>query len=293
LSSFTVELGFGLVAAGFIAVAAVGATLQFGITNYINFALGDYMTVGAYGAWALTSRGINFWVATAVSVVLGALVALVISRLVLAPFVRRKTPILYMLIVTLGVGLVISNLIQLLAGPNQQQYPESVITQPALQLGPFLATPNQLITIGLAAALMIAVHFMLTRTALGKRMRAMSDDPDLARVAGIDAGRITDWVWIISGGLAALSGVLLALDVGSFTPSFGELFLFVVFAAVVVGGAGQPNGAMLGALITGLATSLSVLVVDSAYKNDVAFLILLAALVLRPRGLIPSRRRSI
>jgi len=121
----------------------------------------------------------------------------------------------------------------------------------------------------------------------------MSDDPDLARVAGIDAGRITDWVWIISGGLAALSGVLLALDVGSFTPSFGELFLFVVFAAVVVGGAGQPNGAMLGALITGLATSLSVLVVDSAYKNDVAFLILLAALVLRPRGLIPSRRRSI
>lgn len=293
MSSFTVELGFGLVAAGFIAVAAVGATLQFGITNYINFALGDYMTVGAYGAWALTSRGINFWVATAVSVVLGALVALVISRLVLAPFVRRKTPILYMLIVTLGVGLVISNLIQLLAGPNQQQYPESVITQPALQLGPFLATPNQLITIGLAAALMIAVHFMLTRTALGKRMRAMSDDPDLARVAGIDAGRITDWVWIISGGLAALSGVLLALDVGSFTPSFGELFLFVVFAAVVVGGAGQPNGAMLGALITGLATSLSVLVVDSAYKNDVAFLILLAALVLRPRGLIPSRRRSI
>jgi len=290
LNSFAVELGFGLVAAGFIAVAAVGATLQFGITNYINFALGDYMTIGAYSAWVLTSRAINFWVATAVAVVIGGVVALLISRFVLAPFVRRKTPVLYMLIVTLGVGLIITNVIQLLFGSDQQQYPASVIDQSAFHLGPFLATPNQLITLGLAAGLMIALHFMLTRTALGKGMRAMSDDPDLARVAGIDAGRITDWVWVISGGLAALAGVLLALDVGSFTPAFGELFLFVIFAAVVVGGAGQPNGAMLGALITGVATSLAVLFVNSAYKNDVAFLILLVALVLRPQGIIPSRR---
>jgi len=291
MNAAAVALGFGLVSAAFISIAAVGATLQFGITNYMNFALGDYMTIGAYSAWVLTTKlHLDFWLSTALSFFVGGAVALLISRIVLAPFVRRKTPILYMLIVTLGVGLVITNTILLLDGTGPEQYPEAIVAQSALHIGPFVATPNQLVTIGIAAVVMLAIHMMLTRTALGKSMRAMSDDADLARVSGIDAVRITDWVWFLSGGLAGVAGVLLALDVGSFTPAFGELFLFVVFAAVVVGGAGHPYGAMLGALITGLVTALSVIFLNSAYKNDVAFLILLAALVLRPRGLIASKR---
>jgi branched-chain amino acid transport system permease protein/neutral amino acid transport system permease protein len=118
----------------------------------------------------------------------------------------------------------------------------------------------------------------------------MSDNHDLAMVSGIDNNRITAFTWLLSGALAGLAGVVLALDVTSFQPLFGNDFLFVIFAAMILGGVGSPYGAMLGAIVIGLATEVSAVLVNSAFKNDIAFAVLILVLLLRPQGIMRMAR---
>ena len=133
---------------------------------------------------------------------------------------------------------------------------------------------------------MLGIHLLLSRTKLGKAMRAMSDNQDLALVSGIDNDRITTFTWLVSGFLAGLAGAALALDTTSFQPLFGNEFLFVVFSAMILGGVGSPYGAMLGALVIGLVTEMSAVVLSSAFKDDIAFAVLILILLLRPQGLM-------
>jgi branched-subunit amino acid ABC-type transport system permease component len=133
---------------------------------------------------------------------------------------------------------------------------------------------------------MIVIHLLLTRTRLGKSMRAMSDNATLAMTSGIDTRRITTITWFLTGVLAGLSGTVLGITSSSITPSFGETFLFVIFAAVIVGGVGSVYGAIIGAVIIGMATEISAVFINPSYKLDIAFAILILALLLRPSGLI-------
>jgi branched-chain amino acid transport system permease protein len=126
----------------------------------------------------------------------------------------------------------------------------------------------------------------LTQTKLGKAMRSMSDNMDLARSSGIDTDRITHVVWMLSGTLAGLAGVVLALNLTTFDTGLGANILFVIFAAMILGGVGSPSGAILAAIVLGLATEVSAVFVNSGYKNDIAFLALLVVLMIRPQGII-------
>jgi branched-subunit amino acid ABC-type transport system permease component len=283
--------GFGLVTASVLALAAVGVTLQFGVMNYINFAYGSYIALAGFLAWELNvAAGLNIWIAILVSSIGMAIVAIVIDRLVLRPFSNRKWPQIYMLIVTLGLWLILSNGLVAIWGTNPRQF--SVASELPLHVGPFLLTAQQLIIIAVAVVALVSVHLLLTRTKLGKAMRAMSDDRVLASACGIDAKRVVTVTWLVAGFLIGLAGCVLALNLASFDYTFGDNYLFVVFAAVILGGIGQPYGTMIGALIIGLATELSAVVIDSAYKNDVAFGLLIVMLMIRPQGLIPARGRQ-
>ena len=137
----------------------------------------------------------------------------------------------------------------------------------------------------IAVVLMLAVHTMLKTTRLGKSMRAMSDNTTLAMTSGIDTKRITTITWFLSGTLAGLAGTVLGITEGNLTPASGELFLFVIFAAVIVGGVGSIYGAMAGAVLIGLATEISAAFINPAYKLDIAFVILILTLLFRPSGL--------
>lgn len=290
-NELALALGFGLVTASILAVASVGLTLQFGITNYVNFAYGDFMTLGAYIAWQLnTSLKWNIWLAMVGASVGVGIIAVLFNRFLLAPFSRRFPDLFSILIVTFALSLVLLNVIQAIWGPNFKQY--AVPYENPLSLGPFLLTRTQIIIILLSVAIMIVLHVLLTRTKLGKAMRAMSDNTSLASVTGIDTGRITTITWFLTGLLAGLAGTILGLNISSITPATGEGFLFVIFAAVIFGGIGKPTGAMLGALIIGLATEISAIVINPAYKLDVAFVILILVLLVRPQGLIASAGKA-
>ncbi|HEY8325770.1 MAG TPA: branched-chain amino acid ABC transporter permease [Ktedonobacterales bacterium] len=284
-------LGFGLVTASILALASVALTLQFGVTNYVNFAHGELLTFGAYFAWLANSHyGWNIWIALLVGAILTGVLAVIINLIVLQPFTKKGYPVLFMLVVTFGLSLILSNVLLATFGADFQRYTVPPDTQ--YNIGPFLLTASQLIIIGIAIVTMIGLHVLLNYTKLGKAMRAMSDNPALARNCGIDTELVTNFTWLLTGFLAGLAGVVLALNISSFQPAFGGDFLFVIFAAVILGGIGRPYGAMAGALVIGVVTEIAAIPLSSDYKNDAAFAILVLVLLFRPQGIFASEGKA-
>jgi branched-subunit amino acid ABC-type transport system permease component len=282
---FLLSIGFGLVTASVLAIAAIGLSLQFGITNYINFAYGGFMTLGAYLSWELNADLLhwNVWPAMLVGSVGMGLIAVLLDRFLLGPFARRFSKLFYVLIVTFGLSLIFLNMMNAIWGGEVRHY--DVPGERPLTIGPFLLTVDQLVVVVLGVLLMLAIHLLLSRTRLGKQMRAMSDNTTLAMTSGIDTRRVTTITWFLTGFLAGLAGTVLGVTSSSLTPGSGDTFLFVIFAAVIVGGVGSIYGAIVGSVIIGLATEVSAVFIDPAYKLDIAFLLLILALLFRPSGL--------
>src|SRR5487761_2598556 len=285
MSQFWMAFGFGLVTASVLAIAAVGLSLQFGITNYINFAYGVFMALGAFMTYGLNTEvlHLNVWVALVGGSLGMGVLAVVLNRLLLSPFARRFEKSFYVLIVTFGLSLIILNVVDAIWGSNVRSY--NMPIEQVLHIGPFLLTRNQLIVMAVSIVLMTLVHIMLKTTRLGKSMRAMSDNTTLAMTSGIDTKMITTITWFLSGTMAGIAGTVLGITESQITPASGELFLFVIFAAVIVGGVGSIYGAMAGAVLIGLSTEVSAAYITPSYKLDVAFVILILTLLFRPSGL--------
>jgi branched-subunit amino acid ABC-type transport system permease component len=284
---FVAAFGFGLVSMSVIAIAAVGFTMQFGITNMINLAYGEVMITSAYVAYYLNRAGFTIWVGMAAGALFGALFSFLLNRFLYAPFLGKGTSHLGMVIVSLAVSLMIANLLLPIVG----YYPVSYHEDPGglIRWGGIVLTRDQIIIIGIAVVLMLAIHALLTYTRLGKAMRATAANPTLARNCGIPTRRVIDAVWLITGALCGMAGVVAALDSDSFAIANGATFLITVLAAAVLGGAGQPYGAMIGAVLIGLITELSAAAWSPQYKEVVAFGILVLVMVLRPQGLLAKR----
>ncbi len=287
MSLLIAAFGFGLVSMAVIALAAVGFTMQFGITNMINLAYGAVMIASAYVAYYINQAHISIWIAMLGGAAFGAVFSFLINRFIYAPFQRKGTALLYMVIVSLAVSLMISNVMLPLVGYFSVSYRERFSR--LLHVGALALTVNQIAIILLAVAVMLAIHALLRYTRLGKAMRATAANPMLARNCGIPTQRVIDAVWLITGALCGLAGVVAALDSDSFTIASGAAFLITALAAAVLGGAGQPYGAMIGAVVIGLVTELSAAVWSPDYKQVIAFVILVAVMVLRPQGLLAKR----
>ena len=287
MTLFLLTLGFGIVTAAVLSLAAVGLSLQFGVTNYVNFAYGAYLGFGMFFTYtAETALHFPIVLAGVFGMLATGAVAVVVDALILEPFVRRGTSGFYLLIVTFGLSLVLLNLVQAIWGVGFDQY--KVATGSPITIGPFSFTAAQIGVVVIAAVTMVAVHLLLTKTNLGKAMRAMSDNTSLARATGIDTRSVTRWTWFISGCLAGLGGITLALNTVEFQAFTGNTFLFVIFAAVILGGIGQIYGAMIGAIVIGLVVNFAGLVISSAYDLDAAFAVLVLVLLVRPQGIIPT-----
>lgn len=287
MNIYIASISFGLVSAAVLAVAALGFTMQFGITDVLNLSYGAVLIAGAYLTYELSRHGISVWIGLAASGVMGALLSLLLNRIVYAPFARRRTSHIGMVIVTLAVGIILQNVLLGVAGPNAV----SINVNPGrtLQWGGLKLTTVQLIIIGISVVTMIAIHALLTYSRLGKAMRATAANSTLAKNCGIATGRIVNITWLLTGALCGMSGTIFGIDSGSFTPSSAGIFLVVVLAAAIVGGVGSPYGAMVGALLIGLATELSAAAISPAYKQVIAFAMLVAVMVLRPQGLLVRR----
>jgi len=287
VSLYITALGFGLVSMSVIAIAAVGFTMQFGITNMINLAYGEVMISSAYVAYYINRAGVSIWIAMVAGAAFGALFSFVLNRIVYAPFQRKGTSQLGMVIVSLAVSLMMANLLLPIVSYNSVSYQGS--TGSLIRAGSLILTTNQIIVIVIAIVAMLGIHALLTYTRLGKAMRATAANPTLARNCGIPTRRVIDGVWLITGALCGTAGVVAGINSDSFAISDGAAFLITALAAAVLGGAGQPYGAMIGAVVIGVVTELSAAAWAPEYKEVVAFGILVVVMVLRPQGLLAKR----
>jgi branched-subunit amino acid ABC-type transport system permease component len=286
MNLFVLYVGFGIVTASILAIASVGFTLQYAVTNVLNLAYGAIMTIGALVAYVINHAGITIWVGLVVGAASAALVSMALSRAVFEPYRRRGLPLFGMVIVTIALDLVIGNALLILAGPNPFTY--SALAGPSYNLLGMVFTRQQLVVIGIALVAMVAVRVILQATKLGRAMRATAADESLAEACGINTRVVKDVSWLVSGSLCGAAGVVLGLSVTGWTVSTGDSLLITIVAAAVVGGIGQPYGAILGALLLGIATSLVGGYINSAYTDVTAFVILVVFLVFKPTGLFPG-----
>lgn len=291
MSTLLQAFGYGLVTASILAVATVAVTLQYSVTRVPNFAQGDIMTLGAYAAFQTQLFFPNLVAEAVVATVAGALFALAMNYGLIQPFQRQGVKNIIILVVTAAVSLILQNIILAIYGgaPVNFHLPESA----PRNYGPLSLTDRDIEIIVAALLVMLSVHLVLRYTKFGKAQRAVSDDPQLAKVSGIDSDRVINFTWLWAGAMTGFSGFILAASVGTFDPSFGFGFLLVIFAAAVVGGIGQAYGAMLGAALIGIAMEVSAVYISSEYKEVVAFVLLILALLVRPSGLIAARAKNI
>ncbi len=272
---------YGIVYGSIVALGAVGVSLTFGVLRFANFAHGDLMTFGAYIALAVfTGLKAPLWVAALAGLVATAALAVFIDKTLFRWF--RKSNPLILLISSFGVGLMIRSLIQLIWGPDTQLYIAG-IQLPYRVMGLRIKPDHITILIG-TVALVVLLHLFLQKTRMGKAMRAMADNPDLARISGINTDRVIVWTWIMGAGLAAAAGFFLGLDT-RLQPDMGWFILLPVFAAAILGGIGKPYGAIAGGFIIGIAEELSTLVIPPDYKPAVAFALMVLILIIRPTGI--------
>lgn len=290
----------GIVVGSIYVLGASGLSLTYGIKKFANFAHGDMMTVGAYAAYTVNVLlGGNILWAFVVAILTVALLGMLLE-LGIFRRLERRGPV-PALIASVGVALVLQNVIAgIFLGDVRYM---NVSIPPDFELGDTGLSFNWVkggATLVVSVVLIVFLHVLLKYTTLGKAMRACADDLDLARTSGISTRNVILWTWALSGGLAAVAGVLLAVIVNVY-PLLGFFVLLFVFSAVIVGGIGSPYGAMLGGLIIGLVQKLSnvifnalqqakVLEGGSAYEPAGAFLVMILVLLLKPEGIMGSAR---
>jgi neutral amino acid transport system permease protein len=276
----------GVAVGAIIALAAIGLTLTYGILRLSNFAHGDFMTLGAYVTVAFNTSGLavvsNIWVAMALGIVGTVIAVLVSEKLLWSPMRDRRASSTTLIIISIGLALFLRNGVILIWGGSNRNYDLPVT--PAISLAGINVAYYKLVVMGLAVLAIVAVHLLLKYSKIGKAMRAVADDIDLARVTGINVELVIVWTWILAGSLTALGGGMLGL-VEAVRPNMGWFLILPMFAAVILGGIGNPYGAIAGALLIGIAQEVSTLLLPTAYKQGVALVIMIIVLLFRPQGL--------
>jgi neutral amino acid transport system permease protein len=278
----------GLSLGSIYALGAVGLTLVYGILKLVNFAHAEFLTFGAYMAFLVNVTwggplvlGVGF--AIAATALLGA----AFERGMWGPMRARGAGMLQLLLMSIGLAFVIRSTIQYVWGTEVRRLDVDVTT--TVELVGLRIGRTDLIVILVGAAVLLAVGALLRYTLLGKQLRALSDDADLAEIAGMDTRRLVLLTWLLAGGLAGLAGVLAGATI-DVKPLLGFELLLAIFAAVILGGIGNAFGALLGGLLLGLAIEWSTLIIDFRWKVAVGFAVLILVLIVRPQGLLGRAR---
>lgn len=293
-AEFFQHLMNGLTLGGIYALIALGYTMVYGILKFINFAHGDILMVGAYvglfvfdllrgdsplGVWTIVAFFLSMLVSMAACGILG----MTIERIAYKPL--RKATRLAPLLSAIGVSFILSNSAAWLLGTQSRKF-NYPFDNSSINLGGVIITPHQILILVVSLAMMLALKLFVDRTRMGKAMRATSLDQDTAMLMGINVNRVISLTFAIGSALAAVGGILIALDFKVY-PSMGTMTGLKAFVAAVVGGIGNISGAMFGGILLGLLETFGVAVlgIPSGLKDTIAFGVLIIILLVKPEGL--------
>jgi neutral amino acid transport system permease protein len=272
----------GIAVGSIIALAAVGLTLTYGILRLSNFAHGDFLTLGAYFTFLINYIGVPIWLSMILAAV-GTVGAMLLSEKLLWSRMRSiRASSTTLIIISIGLALFLRNGIFFIWGGSNQNY--KVPVTPALEIFGLKIPQNQILVLILAILAILGLRYVLQNTKIGKAMRAVADDLDLARVSGINVDRVILWTWVIAGSMTSLSGSMYGL-ITAVRPNMGWFLILPLFASVILGGIGNPYGAIAGAFIIGIAQEVSTPWLGSQYKQGVALFLMILVLLVRPKGL--------
>jgi branched-chain amino acid transport system permease protein len=293
----------GLLLGATIGLGAIGLTLTYSILRFANFTQGDLMSWGAYLTLTLAgaiagalsgevlplgpfSFGWPILLAGLIAMALTGLLALLLDQLLFRRL-RRHGSAIVMVIASFGASMALRSLLEFIYTPQPLYFTQNLQIARRLGFGVRL-TPDQLAVLGLTAILVLGLHLLLTRSHIGRAMRAAAENPALAEITGIDVAQVVRITWLLGGALACTAGVMIGLTV-QIRPYMGFDLLLPLFAAAILGGIGSIPGAIIGGLVVGLAESLGVLVVGAEYRAAISFAVLILLLLFRPTGLFGSR----
>ncbi|MDP4973091.1 MAG: branched-chain amino acid ABC transporter permease, partial [Ilumatobacteraceae bacterium] len=303
VSQLTLE---GLKLGLYLAMASIGLSLIFGTTGLVNFAHAELITwgtlmayffniyglVGTFGflaGWpAPFGAGVNFIIATALAAVMGGVLGYGLNRVVFRPSRNAGVSLLAQMVMTIGLAIFLRYVFVYFFGSRYRVYKDYAAQRANSFLGMEL-TSRDATAMVVSIIILIAVGIGLGRTRTGRAMRAVSDNRDLAESSGINVERVIAQVWIFGGALAALSGTFFGFDTVKW--NIGARILLLIFAAVTLGGLGTSYGALVGALMVGIAINWSTLIIDTELKNMTALVMLILALLLRPQGILGQKQR--
>jgi len=278
----------GLSLGAIYALGAVGLTLVYGILKLVNFAHGDFLTFGAYMAYLVNiTWDLPLVFAIAFAIAATALLGIGFEKTMWAPMRKRGAGMLQLLLMTLGLAFVIRYSIQFIWGTELRQL--DVNNTSSVEFLDLRIGRTQLTVIVVGFATLLATGLMLRLTLLGKRMRALSDDIDLAETSGINTSRVILYTWLFAAGLAGLAGVF-AGAITQLQPELGFELLLPIFAAVVLGGIGNAFGALAAGIVLGVVIEMSTFIVAPGLKLAIGFLILIVVLIIRPQGIFGQAR---
>jgi branched-chain amino acid transport system permease protein len=292
-------LADGLIAGALIGLGAIGVTLTYSILRFANFAHGEFVSFGAYATLLLAavigaffagadqsigpfSFGWGVIAAGVAAMALTGALALALDYLLFRRL-RDKGAAITTVMASFGASMALRSLLEFAFTSRPAYFSREL--QIALPIGLGVrVTPDQIALLGVTAVLMIGAHLLLTRTQIGRAMRAVSENPALARVAGVNVAGVIRAAWLIGGALACAAGIMLGLLV-QIRPFMGFDLLLPMFAAAILGGIGSVPGALAGALIVGLSEAAAVQMVGAEWRAAVAFLLLIGVLLVKPTGL--------
>jgi branched-subunit amino acid ABC-type transport system permease component len=281
-----VSVGVGLSTAAILSLSAVAFTLEYAVSRVANFAHGEFLTIGAYAAYS--GQAIfhqNVAAAALIATVAGMLAGLALNTAVIEQFRGRSG--ITVLIATLGVALIVENVLIMVYGAANVSY--SFAQGGLHHIGPFLWTTSDIEVIFSALAVAGLIYVLLQYTRFGKAVRAVSQDRALAQVSGVPARQIVMGTWALAGAISGFAGFVLADTIGTFGPQLGFSFLLLTITAAVAGGIGRPYATLGGALIVGLVIQIAGTYTSSAYQLVYAFLLLVMLMLFRPNGVFVRR----
>jgi len=293
----------GLVNGSIIALGAVGLSITYNVLRFANFAQGEILAIGAYismafivlmgvgiGSIGPVSFGWPLIASIILSVLVTSVVVLSVDWLLFRILRQRSASRITFIIAAFGLSLIVRNVITLIAGADQM-FLSFYIPKAIPILDTFKVVPDDILILIVTAICVVSLHTFLSITTVGKKMRAVAENPVLAMVNGINVKSVIRWSWIIGASLSAIAGTLHA-HVTQLDPEMGFELILPMFAALIVGGVTNVYGAVLGGFLIGLTEAFAVAIDLSAYRGGIAFLIMIVVLIVRPQGILGEKERD-
>jgi branched-chain amino acid transport system permease protein len=296
MEEFFQQLTNGLAVGGIYALIALGYTMVYGVLKLINFAHGDLFTIGSYlGLTLLTSLSLTDRLGPAAGVLvlavmvmgLVAVVGALLERVAYRPL--RQSPRLSAVVSALGASIFFSNALMLIYGARFQVYPQGILPKVAVNIFGLYVPLVRILILAASVVMMLALYFFIQKTRIGTAIRAAAIDQDAARLMGIDVDRVILFVFLIGPALGGVAGLMVGLHYGQINFTMGWVYGLKAFTAAILGGIGNIPGAMVGGILLGVIEALGAAYLSIAWKDAIAFGVLIFILIVRPTGLLGER----